>query len=101
MVRYDEDGYDFEGFEEETLNDCTCNDWPQAQNNSNQPRRMEGMEKPYLIEISETVIEKYNPNYGDLKICKCGHNYYRHFDSYNDMYPCGCKYCECYKFIEA
>lgn len=50
-------------------------------------------EKPY-------INNAYNPNYGDHRICKCGHEYYRHFDSYDDMSPCGCKYCSCYKFEE-
>lgn len=50
-------------------------------------------EKPY-------VRGKYNPKYGDNKICECGHTYDRHFDSYEDNYPCGCKYCRCYKFKE-
>lgn len=40
----------------------------------------------------------YNPKFGDGKKCECGHDYYRHFDSYDDMYPIGCKYCECYTF---
>ena len=35
----------------------------------------------------------YDPNFGDQKLCKCGHHYYRHFDSYEDMNPVGCKYC--------
>ncbi|AXG66232.1 hypothetical protein SEA_ANNADREAMY_137 [Streptomyces phage Annadreamy] len=30
--------------------------------------------------------------------CTCGHVYHRHFDSYEDMYPIGCKYCECDTF---
>lgn len=32
--------------------------------------------------------------------CKCGHTYYRHFDSYENMEPVGCKYCPCYRFKE-
>ena len=43
---------------------------------------------------------KYNPNYGDDKKCECGHDYYRHFDTYEDMLPVGCKYCECRRFIQ-
>ena len=42
--------------------------------------------------------EKYDPDFGDDKVCKCGHKYYRHFDTYEEMYPCGCKYCGCYAF---
>jgi len=40
----------------------------------------------------------YDPNFGDDKVCQCGHPYYRHFDTYEEMYPCGCKYCECGTF---
>jgi hypothetical protein len=57
-------------------------------------------EKPYLEETKVIVIRKYNPNYGDDRICECGHSYYRHFDTYEDMYPCGCKYCGCDEFKE-
>jgi hypothetical protein len=58
-------------------------------------------ELPYLEEVKIKRIKKYNPNYGDYRICKCGHPYYRHFDTYEDMYPCGCKYCcDCYDFEE-
>jgi len=55
-------------------------------------------ETPYLIE--QNPIKKYNPNYGDDRICNCDHPYYRHFDSYDNNYPCGCKYCGCCEFIE-
>lgn len=40
----------------------------------------------------------YNPEYGDDKLCRCGHTYYRHFDSYENMNHVGCKYCDCYLF---
>ena len=43
----------------------------------------------------------YNPDYGDDRICKCSHKYYRHFDSYDDMSPVGYKYCSCTEFVEA
>lgn len=55
---------------------------------------------PYIKELILIVDEKYNPNYGDDKICKCGHPYHRHFDSYENMENVGCKYCGCYKFEE-
>lgn len=35
----------------------------------------------------------YDREFGDELECVCGHTYYRHFDSYEDMYPVGCKYC--------
>jgi hypothetical protein len=56
-------------------------------------------EQPPYLEVKEIVIVKsYNSKYGDDKICKCGHRYYRHFDTYEEMAPIGCKYCECYEF---
>ena len=57
-------------------------------------------EPPYLIELEVVRHRKYNPNYGDDRICKCGHPYYRHFDSYDDMNAVGCKYCDCFDFEE-
>ena len=57
-------------------------------------------ELPYLEEIKISRIQSYNINYGDHRICRCGHVYYRHFDSYDNMHNCGCKYCSCYEFIE-
>jgi hypothetical protein len=55
-------------------------------------------EKPYLETKRIVIDRKYNPNYGDDRICECGHPYYRHFDTYDNMNPCGCKYCECMEF---
>ena len=43
----------------------------------------------------------YDPEIGDDKLCKCGHPYHRHFDSYENMKPVGCKYCQCIEFIES
>lgn len=56
------------------------------------------MEEPYIIE--EIVIKKkrYNPNYGNDKVCECSHTYDRHFDGYENMKAVGCKYCECDEF---
>ena len=58
-------------------------------------------EQPYIRTERIVVDLKYNPNYGDNRICKCGHAYHRHFDSYEDMEAVGCKYCDCYEFEEA
>ena len=60
------------------------------------------LQLPYIKETSVEVfdIQKYNPKYGDDRICVCGHEYYRHFDTYDNMSAVGCKYCECYEFIE-
>lgn len=57
-------------------------------------------EQPYIIKIVEVEVKSYNPKYGDHRVCKCGHDYGRHFDSYDDMDPIGCKYCICDDFIE-
>lgn len=57
-------------------------------------------EKPYIIREVVHIVREYNPNYGDERICECGHSYSRHFDSYEDMEPVGCKYCSCYDFVE-
>jgi hypothetical protein len=58
-------------------------------------------EHAYLTEVVTQTIFKYNPKYGDERVCKCGHTYCRHFDSHEDMEPIGCKYCECMEFVEA
>lgn len=56
---------------------------------------------PYLTELTIQSNKKYNPDYGDDKICTCGHHYYRHFDTYEEeMETAGCKYCDCYEFKE-
>lgn len=63
---------------------------------------MDSPEPAYIVtkkRVTVTTI-KYNPKYGDARVCKCGHAYYRHFDTYEDMLPVGCKYCECGNFKE-
>jgi len=46
---------------------------------------------PYICSYVITIDSKYNPNYGDDKVCKCGYSYYRHFThkQWNGKY-CGC-----------
>ena len=56
--------------------------------------------KPYLLKKIIIIEKKYNIHYGDNKICVCGHQYFRHFDTYEDMKTCGCKYCECQEYKE-
>ena len=57
-------------------------------------------EKPYL-EVRRIVTDyNYNPEYGDERVCECGHVYYRHFDTYDHMSNVGCKYCGCQHFRE-
>ena len=55
---------------------------------------------PYLEYEYKVRERKYDPNYGDNRMCVCGHPYYRHFDSYENMEPVGCKYCGCDEFVE-
>jgi len=59
-------------------------------------------EEPYIKEekVVITVEYKYNPKYGDDRICECGHPYYRHFDPYEGWATVGCKYCGCGEFKE-
>ena len=52
-----------------------------------------------LVKASPSRI--YDKEYGDDKVCKCGHPYYRHFDTYEDMRNVGCKYCRCRNFAPA
>ena len=42
---------------------------------------------------------RYDKAFGDDKECLCGHPYYRHFDTYDEMAPVGCKYCGCQTFM--
>ena len=57
-------------------------------------------QNPYLFKTIKTTKRMYNPDYGDDRICRCSHPYHRHFDSYENMNPVGCKYCECFVFME-
>lgn len=57
--------------------------------------------EPYITKERVVVDRFYNPEYGDDEVCRCGHAYYRHFDTYEDMDPVGCKYCPCYEFRQA
>jgi len=51
------------------------------------------IESPYITETKTVTTHSYNKNYGDDRVCECGHSYYRHFDM-------GCKYCACHEFKE-
>jgi len=57
-------------------------------------------EKSYLLKTVITVNREHNQNYGEDRVCECGHTYHRHFDSYEGMAPVGCKYCQCRDFKE-
>ena len=56
---------------------------------------------PYIEAVECYLVKKYNPLYGDDRVCECGHPYYRHFDPYEDNAAVGCKYCGCQDFKEA
>lgn len=58
------------------------------------------LNKPYISDYEVVTIRKYNPHYGDNRECECGHDYHRHFDSYENMEVVGCKYCGCGEFVE-
>lgn len=60
------------------------------------------LQQPYLIKHKTVQVRWrcYNPNYGDDHICKCGHPYYRHFDSWEEMAAVGCKWCDCLVFYK-
>ena len=55
---------------------------------------------PYISKTVTTKVRLYNKDYGDNRICKCGHTYDRHFDGFEhpDHQAVGCKYCDCYTF---
>lgn len=56
-----------------------------------------------FIRQSETPFKAYDPRVGADRVCAredCGHAYYRHFDTYEEMAPVGCKYCPCEAFLE-
>jgi len=61
------------------------------------------IDTPYIKRRRSYTEYLYNPGYGDSKLCKCGHDYFRHFDTYEDMAAVGCKYCgsDCAKFRPA
>lgn len=42
---------------------------------------------------------KYNPEYGDYRVCVCGSAYMDHFNRYDEMRPCRCRINGCNGFI--
>ena len=53
---------------------------------------------PTELCTGEELPPLYDREFGDYKICKCGHHYKRHFDPFEEMEPVGCKYCHCDTF---
>lgn len=47
----------------------------------------------YVPASEDEIAEQYDEKFGDNKLCECGHPYYRHFDTYDNMSAIGCKYC--------
>lgn len=58
---------------------------------------VERTESPYILRTRS--MEIHNPEFPEGAICNCGHKYYRHFDTHDDMLPVGCKYCLCVKWV--
>lgn len=54
--------------------------------------------EPYCVYKYEVTQLGYNPDYGDSRVCKCGHRYDRHFDFWENPPRLGCKYCACEGF---
>lgn len=59
-----------------------------------------GMVRYLLNKVNVDGYAEYDASFGDNRVCKCGHVYYRHFDTYEDMRPVGCKYCGCDHYEE-
>lgn len=57
--------------------------------------RIQEIALEFLNRVSIIGDKPYDPEFGDYKQCICGHPYHRHFDSYENMLPVGCKYCRC------
>lgn len=58
------------------------------------------MEEPYLFIEQLVRVRAYNRNYGDHRICKCGHSYWSHFRHDGSYTPDICSECNCYVFME-
>lgn len=53
------------------------------------------------LRLNYEIDRMWKPRKNQQASCKCSHPYERHFDSYEDMLPVGCKYCECGNFEDA
>ena len=66
--------------------------------------KSKAVDGPYLVSLREEDIRlnyAYNKDYKGVQTCVCGHDYYRHFDTYENMSTVGCKYCPCFIFEAA
>lgn len=59
--------------------------------------RIRALENPPAIKDPSSTYDK---KMGNDRICQCGHSYFQHFDSFENMRHIGCKYCGCYDFKE-
>lgn len=57
-----------------------------------------GIKTPYNYVVSVMIERGWNKHYNQSAKCQCGHEYNRHFDSYEEMDAIGCKYCICDEF---
>lgn len=55
--------------------------------------RHDGILEVTVILADDENPPSYDPNFGNDIMCQCGHVYRRHFDTYDNMAPVGCKYC--------
>jgi hypothetical protein len=51
-------------------------------------------------QLDTKIARLWDENHDQNAKCECGHVYHRHFDSWEDMEPIGCKYCQCDTFKE-
>ena len=61
---------------------------------------MKEADSPYSLHYRVYKEKCYREDYGDDRVCVCGHPYHRHFDGYEDNAAVGCKYCRCCDFRE-
>lgn len=57
---------------------------------------VEALEKE--LQDERGLGKKFDPTIEYEAPCVCGHPYYRHFDTYDNMAAVGCKYCGCFEF---
>lgn len=79
-------------------------DWKRLQfGHSLQVSQTRSGESPYVqtTVLHLTTTLEYNPEYGDARMCMCGHPYVKHFDLSENTHSTPCKWCTCEEFVEA
>jgi len=56
---------------------------------------------PCIVCLVWTVPVAFDQSHYKFAPCECGHAYYRHFDTYDNMRAVGCKYCDCFIPVDA